>query len=82
MDKPNFALMIGKKLDQKDGTEPPAELPDSEPMGGEVDEGGAMEDSAVADLMAAIKSNSVPQAKQALKDLLQLLDKDEVDEGV
>lgn len=78
MDKPNFALMIGKKLDEKDGTEPPDTLPDTESEGGEVDEGVAMEDSAVADFMDALKTSNVPQAKQALKDLFQLLDNDGV----
>lgn len=85
-DKPNFALMIGKKLDAKDGTEPPDTLPGDDsappPIAGEKDEAGSMQDSAVADLMAAFKSSNIPAAKQALKDLIQLLDTEEPNEEV
>lgn len=70
--KPNFALLIGKKLDDKDkGSKPPmSEMPPD--MTDAPEESGNMEDSAVADLLAALKEDNVPKAKAALKDFIDI----------
>lgn len=73
--KPDFAMLIAKGLDKKDGSEPPADLPE-EDMEMEDDTEG-MQDSAVADLLSAFHSKNIPLAKQALKDFIALCD----DEG-
>ncbi len=76
-DKPNFALLIGKKLDEKEGKakdKPVMEMPE-EAGEAELDssEGDGMQDSAVADFMSALKEDNVPLAKIALKQLIELM---------
>lgn len=79
MPKDGFALLIGKKLDEKEKGKkkdgPLMEMPDSSEDGSmddTKDESSQMEDSAVADLLQAIETKSVPAAKQALKDFIEL----------
>jgi hypothetical protein len=68
-DKPNFALLIGKRMSEKD-KEPkePMHVPGEDLPGEEGDQEG-MENSAISDFMAA---KSPGEAKQALKDFLEL----------
>lgn len=81
--KPNFALLISKKLDQKDKKSPMSSDSDSPIDPGEEEmessdeempegDGERMQDSAVADLLHAIRSSNIPAAKQALKDFIDL----------
>jgi hypothetical protein len=70
-DKPNFALLIGKRLaDKEKGSKEPTQ-DDEESSDGEGEQ-ESMENSAVADLMAALQSKNVPAAKAALKDFIQM----------
>lgn len=82
--KPDFALLIGKKLDAKDkgseGDEPVESMSPDESDAGDGEQ-GQMEDSAVADLLAAIGSKSVPATKQALKDFIDLCEQSEPSEA-
>jgi len=77
-DKPNFALLIGKpkKEDNHKSEKKLTEEVDHESdLEKEPEEGGeheSMENSAVADFMAALASKNVPAAKQALKDFMEL----------
>jgi hypothetical protein len=75
-DKKNFALLIAKGLDKKDQgsdyTDSEQDLTKDMPE----EEGGGekemMENSAIADFLAAISAKNVPQAKVALKDFIEL----------
>lgn len=70
MDKPNFALLIGKKSSpSKDDHAADLGMDDEKDEG--MDQDGA-EDSAVKDLMMSVASKDVQGFKSALKDFLEI----------
>lgn len=78
--KPSFALLIGKRIAAKNGDAPPSSEDHAKDLGIEdteeqsaMPQHRAMEDSAVADLLSALKTNNVEQAKAALKDFIELI---------
>jgi hypothetical protein len=85
-EKPNFALLIGKKLDakdkgSKDEPEVESELSPDETESSKSGETESMKSSAVSDLFAAFAAKDVEAGKAALKDFFDLCDSEPHEEG-
>jgi hypothetical protein len=85
MEKPNFALLIGKRLSDKDKGKPPDNEDHEQDLfpgrdAGKDDQKEEMENSAVSDIMAALATKNRGLFKSALKDFIQMSSSDDEDE--
>ena len=71
---PNFALLLGKRMDAKGGDKgsTPLAPPEGEAPDGDMSKQDSMETSALSAFMDASKTGDVAGAKDALKDFIEL----------
>lgn len=67
---PSFALMIGDRLDKKDGMMPHDGENQTEPAAD--DQADKMEESAMGAMIDAVHAKDVVAAKEALKDFIEI----------
>lgn len=78
MDKPNFALLIGKRLADKDKGKGMEDMEDSPTS--EEDDSDSMATSAAADFGAAVKSGDPSAILSSFKEMMKFCDDDSAQE--